>query len=186
MKKISLIFALLASACFLSTATVAAAADQPAAAGGISKLYAAISQINEQARMPQGESIVAKQLERDFSVSGRKIKALHRDNTQYGDVAAALAFAEKLPGGITNSNLNEVTKGKNRATWDQVAKFFKIDVGIVAGRLSGVQENIKMALAESAKGSAAGGVSQPGAVSGGTGTTHGMGGQPNQEPGSVK
>ena len=186
MKKISLICALLVSAGFLMTATVVAAADQPAASGDISKLDAAISQINEQARTPQGESIIAKQLERDFSVSSHKIKALHKDKMQYGDVAAALAFAEKLRGGITNYNLNEVTRGKNRATWDQVAKFFKIDVGSVAGRLSSVQENIKTALAESAKGSAAGGVSQPGAVSGGTGTSQGMGAQPNQEPGSVK
>ena len=121
MKKMSFICALLASAGFLMTATVVAAADQPAASGDVSKLNAAISQINEQARNPQGESVIARQLEREFNVSSRKIKALHKENTQYGDVAAALAFAEKMRGGITNPNLNEVTRGKNKATWDQVA-----------------------------------------------------------------
>ena len=149
-------------------------------------MNAVISEINEQAKNPQGEAITAKQLEREFSVSSGKIKALHRKNTQYGDVAAALAFAEKLPGGITNHNLNEVTRGKNRATWDQVASFFKIDAGSVAGRLSGVQKNIMTALAATSKGSAAGGVSQPVPASGGTGTNQGAAGQPNQEPGNVK
>ena len=161
MKKIFLICALLAAAGFLA-ATVAVTADQPAASGEISKLNAAISQINDQAKTPQGESIIAKQLERDFTVSSGKINALRKKNTQYGDVAAALAFAEKLKGGISNPNLNDVTRAKNGATWDKVAKYFKIDIGSVAGRLSGVQENVKTALAESAKGSAAGGVAAPG------------------------
>ena len=90
-------------------------------------------------------------------MNSRKIKALRRGTMEYGDMAAALALAEKMPGGITNHNLNEVTRGKNRATWEQVAEFFKIDVGSAADRVSGVQDQIEIALAGAGAGSAAGG-----------------------------
>jgi hypothetical protein len=156
MKKISFRALLAISVVFLP-AVVFAAADQAAAPADIGKLNDAIAQINVQARGPQAEALIEKQLERDFSVSSRKIKALHQGKMEYGDMAAALALAEKLPGGITNHNLNEVTRGKNRATWDQVAAFFKIDLGSAAERVSGVQDNIVTALAGAGAGSAAGG-----------------------------
>lgn len=164
MKKIpTLISSLLASAALLlAVAAIAAAADVPAASGDVNKLNAQISQINEDSMQPQGESIIAKQLAADFNVSSDRIDVVVGNMMQYGDAAATLAFAEKLPGGITDRNVNEVMKIRYEGAWGDVARKFGIDPGSIAVRLSSVQDGIKTALAESSsEGRAAGGVNQP-------------------------
>ena len=62
MKKISF-RALLALAVVFLPAIVFAAADQTAAPADIGKLNGAIAQINEQARGPQAEALIEKQLD---------------------------------------------------------------------------------------------------------------------------
>lgn len=160
MKKIStLISSLLASAVLLlAAAAIAAAAELPAASGDVDRLNAEISKINEDAKLPQAEGVIAKQLADDFNVSSDRINILLGSMMQYGDVAAVLAFAEKLPGGITDRNMDEVMKVRFEGAWDDVAQNFGIDPGSIAGRLSSVQDGIQTALAESYdKGRAAGG-----------------------------
>ncbi len=197
MKKISTsISSFLAGAVLLvASATFATAANPPAVSGDIGRLNAEVSQINEDARQPLGESIIARQLSADFNVSSEKIDVVVGNMMQYGDAAAVLAFAEKLPGGINDRNVDEVMKIRYAGAWSDVARKFGIDPGSVAVRLGKVQNGIKTALAESsAQGRAAGGFSRPGDVSGepggaatgGTGTFEGMGGQSNKEPGSAK
>jgi hypothetical protein len=104
------------------------------------------------------ESIVAKKLADDFDVSSDRINVLLGNMMRYGDVAAVLAFAEKLPGGITGRNVDEVMKIRFEGAWDDVAQNFDIDPATVAGRLSSVEDGIQTALAESYdQGRAAGG-----------------------------
>ncbi len=163
MKKVSTFFSALlaAAALLLAVAIIAAAADRPAVTGDINKLNAEISQINKDAKVPQGERIVAKKIADDFNVSIDRINVLLGGMMQYGDAAAVLAFAEKLPGGISNQNVNKVMDMRSKAAWDKVAQNLRIDPGSVAGRLSSVEDGIQTALAESYdRGRAAGGVDQ--------------------------
>lgn len=169
MKKVSILFSSLVAtaALLLAVATMSAAADRPAVSGDIDKLNAEISKINQDAMVPQGESIVAKQLADDFSVTSDRINVVLGNMMQYGDVAAVLAFAEKLPGGITNPNVDRVMNIRSKGAWTDVAQNFGIDPAIAAGRLSSIQDNIQTALAESYdQGRAAGGVELPGETGG--------------------
>ncbi len=161
MKKISLLFpSLLATVgLFLAGTTITAAADRAAVSPDVSTLDAQVSKINEDAKVPQGAGVVAKQLANDFRVSSDRINIVLGSMMHYGDVAATLAFAEKLPGGITDQNVNEIMNTRSRGAWTDVAQKFGIDPTAVAGRLSSIQDNIQTALAVSYdQGRAAGGV----------------------------
>ena len=160
MKKITtLISLLLAIAVLLPTAaTIAASAERPAISVAVDRLNAEISQINKDAQLPQGEAIIAEQLENDFNVSSDRISVLLGNMMQYGDAAAVRAFAEKLPEGITDRNVDEVTQSKFEGAWDQVAQNFGVAPGSIAGRLSCIEGGIQTALTESyGQGRAAGG-----------------------------
>ncbi len=130
----------------------------------LGKLNAEISMLNYHANMPEGDRIISKELVDEFKVSPDRITGLMLHNLKYGDVAAIFAFAEHLPGGITNYNVNEVMKAKtSKGTWDQVASNFDMDTSSVLDRLSAIEDSvhreIKTALAESSvAGTAAGGV----------------------------
>jgi hypothetical protein len=158
--KIRLLFtSLLVTVGMFLAATTITAADRAAVSPDISRLNAQVSRISEDAKLPQGEGVVAKQLANDFKVSSDRINLVLGSMMQYGDVAATLAFAEKMPGGITDQNVNKVMNTRSRGAWTDVAQQFGIDPTTVAGRLSSVQDNIQTALAVSYdQGRAAGGV----------------------------
>lgn len=170
---------------------LATAAAASAASKDENKLSAEITMINADAKLPQAEQVMKKQLKDSFSVGSDKISSLLGKNMQYGDIAAILAFADKMPGGITDANINQVLNMRqSNAGWDQVAKKVNVDTASVAGKISSFEEsahkNIKQALAESPSagtgaggmGEAGGGISEgmPGGATGGTGTSGGMGG----------
>src|SRR5574337_902127 len=144
----------------------------------VGKLNAEISMLNSDANLPQGDKIIMKQLTDNFRVDSSKISSLLSRNMQYGDVAATLAFADKLPGGVTDANLGKVISMRDSG-WDQLAKNLNVRISDVASKLSSIEDSahkdIKQAFADSlSSGSAAGGAageSMPGGATGGTGTT---------------
>ncbi len=170
-------------------AGAATAAGTSAASKDENKLNAAITMINSDANLPQGDNVIAKQLTDSFNVKSDKVSSLLGKNMQYGDIAAILAFADKMPGGVTDANINQVVNMRSKAAgWDQLAKSLNVNIGDVASKINSIEDgthkNIKQALAESfSSGRAAGGVEQPsggimgqpsegipGEATGGTGT----------------
>lgn len=138
------------------------------------KLSAEITMLNSDANLPQGDTIIMKQLSENFNVGSDKVRSLLGSTMQFGDVAATLAFAEKLPGGITDANLKQVVNMRSKGGWEQVAKSLNVSVSDVAGKLSSIEDsthrNIKQAFADSlSSGKAAGGVG--GSAGAGTGGT---------------
>lgn len=135
-----------------------------------SKLNAEITMLNTDVNLPQGEKVISKELTDTFRVDSSKFSSLIGRNMQYGDIAAILAFAEKMPGGVTDDNINRVVIMRSSATgWDQVARRLNVSIGDVAARLSSLEDsahrNIKQAYADSlSAGAGAGGgvIEQPG------------------------
>ena len=95
-----------------------------------------------------------------------------------------LAFADKMPGGVTDANISKVKSMKSSAGgWDQVARNLNVKLSDVNSKLDSFEDsthkNIKQALADSfSSGAAAGGTGgmdqgMPGGATGGTGTTPG-------------
>lgn len=170
---------LLAAGLLVVMIGVAAAATMEKDAG---KLNAEIALLNSYKSLPQGDKMISKQLSESFDVSSDKISSLYSRTRQYGDVAATLAFADKMSGGLTDANISKVVDMKSRGGWDQVAKNLGVDIGDVAGKLSSVEDdthkNIKQTLAETfSAGRAAGGVSETPDSGLGEGMTGDMGGE---------
>ncbi len=130
------------------------------------KLKAEITMLNTDAKLPQAEKILSRQLTDNFNVGTDRINSLLGKNLQYGEIAAILAFVEKLPGGITDANINRVvTMRQGRTGWNQVASSLKVNITDVVGKLSTIEDDahsgIKQALAESmTSGMGAGGVDE--------------------------
>ncbi len=202
MKKFAInMFSLAAAAIFLvSMINIAAAADTSAASKDVNKLNAEITMLNSDAKLPQADRIISKQLTDNFNVTSDKISSLVGRNMQYGDIAAIIAFADKMPGGITDANINQVlSMRQSRTGWAQIAKSLNVNISDVAGKLSSIEDdahtNIKEALAEMPYAAAGGGPmggpgegmpdqGMPGGATGGTGTEGMPGGMSGGSGGS--
>ncbi len=154
---------------------IASAAMTTTLSKDVGKLNAEIAMLNADVNLPQGEKIISKQLTDTFRVDSSKFSSLIGRNMQYGDIAAILAFAEKMPGGLTDANINRVVSMRSGATgWDQLARSLNVNISDIGSRLSSLEDNahknIKQAYADSlAAGAGAGGgvTGQPGDMSGG-------------------
>ncbi len=146
------------------------------------KLGADVAMLNIESELPQAEKIITNRLLDDFNITTDTITSLIVRNMKYGDIAAILAFAETLPGGLSNDSINEVTILRERGVqWDQAAAIlvnrYNINVSDVAVTVSRIEDDahnsIELAIAESlgAAGSAAGGTGQSGAGTAGTAGT---------------
>lgn len=163
---------------FMTGIATAAMTSATSSSKDVSKLNAEITMLNSDANMPQGDKIISKQLTDSFRVSSDKVNTMLGRSLQYGDVAATFAFADKMPGGITDANVNQIVNMRSKGTgWDQIAKSLNVSIGDVAGKLSTLEndahKNIKEALADSfSSGTAAGGA---GGMGSGTGEGSGAG-----------
>ena len=188
----------------IATAGSTSSSSMTSSSKDVNKLKAEITMLNSDANLPQGEKTIAKQLTDSFSVASDKVNTLLARSMQYGEVAAILAFADKMPGGLTDANINQVMSMKSKGEWDQVAKNLNVNVSEVASKLSSLEDSahksIKQAYADSlstGKGAGGGGISESphgdmgesggatggsgwdsgtGGMSGGTGTDSGTGG----------
>ncbi len=166
--------AFLVSMTGIASAAMSSGSSMSSSSKDVNKLSAEISMLNSDANLPQGDKIIMKQLTDNFKVGNDKISSLLGRNMQYGDVAATLAFADKMPGGVIDANINKIVSMRDKG-WDQLAKNLNVDVSDVAGKLSKIEDNahknIKQAFADSlSSGSAGGGSSEsmPGSATGGT------------------
>jgi len=138
----------------------------------LEKLNAGIKMLNADADQPQGDKIIAKLLKDTFKVSIDKVASLVGSTTlienkkqQHGEAAAILAFAEEMPGGVTDENITKVSNMREKTPdWGQLAQNLNVDVGKVAGKLSSLeieaQKRIKLAAGDSSSsGSAPSGMS---------------------------
>lgn len=170
MKKFMLgLVSLMAATGFVAVMT-AGIATAAAATKDENKLKAGITMLNSDAKLPQAEKVIKKQLTDNFNVKSEKLSSLKSRGMGYGEIAAVLTFADKMPGGVTDANINQVlTMRQSKPGWDQLAKGLNVDVSDVANSLSSFEDDIhsgiKQALVESpAAGAGAGGVEDSGVV----------------------
>ncbi len=194
MKQTKLLSLAAAAVLVVSMAGSALAAETSMTSKDAGKLNAEISMLNSDANMPQGDKIIAKQLGDTFKVGSDKITSLLNRNLKHGDVAALLAFAEKMPGGVTDANISKIVDMYQRtAGWDKIASNLNLDTASVASKLNSFEndahKSIKQAFADSlSSGSAAGGMDMNKGMSesgaGGTGSQPQTPGEMYGVPGS--
>lgn len=126
------------------------------------KLSTEIMMLNTNAKMPNGDRIALDQLTKEFDVSNDRISALRGNNLDYGEVAAVLGIADKMSGGVNDTNISRILdQRKIAAGWPQVAFNLGVDPGDLASRVSQIEDKvhseIKSAAGPARSGKAAGG-----------------------------
>lgn len=176
-----LVIAAAVSLVFLMTGITAA---EQKSAKQENTLNSLISMLNYDAQMPQGENLVKKQLTEAFDVREDKIRSLRSRRINYGEIAAVFAFADKMPGGISDANISKVTSLLLAKTgWTQIAGNLQVEVEDVADKISDIEKDAhktirKAALEAPAEGMGAGGMGDESegmekGAGGGTGETGG-------------
>ena len=134
MKKIFLILALITIACIAITPGAYAAGDESALEGKAAAL-------DKKAGGPEGEKPIVERLEKEFKVDDARIKSLRDKKLGYGEIAIALSLAEKMPGGITDANVDKIMsmrKGPPVEGWGNIAKKLGTKLGPVISRVERV------------------------------------------------
>ncbi|MBI5587449.1 MAG: hypothetical protein HY889_03675 [Deltaproteobacteria bacterium] len=133
MKKL---FMLLTAIFFVFAVTVAGAAETKQETG----LGTKAAEINKLGGEAKGEKAVTERLEKQFGVDEARIKSLRDKKLGYGEIAIALSLAEKLPGGITDGNVDKIMtmrQGPPVEGWGNVARKLGVKLGPV---VSGVEK----------------------------------------------
>jgi hypothetical protein len=94
--------------------------------------------ISATAKTGQGEKVVAGRLEKEFSVSNTQIKGLREKRLGYGEISIVLSLAQKMPGGVTDANLEQVMtlrQGPPRMGWGEVCKKLGTKLGPVVSQM---------------------------------------------------
>jgi hypothetical protein len=130
------IFALVTAIFLLVCATASFAAVSPEE----KKLDDEISALNKRASQPAGEKVVVRRLENQFKVKEAEITSLRDKKLGYGEIAIVLAMAQKMPGGITDANVNQILslrQGTPPKGWGEIAKELKL------GKLGTMVSNVE-------------------------------------------
>lgn len=133
MRKIFALFMVI----FLLACTTAAFA---AVSAEEKKLNDEVAALNKRASEPAGEKVVVQRLENQFKVKETQITALRDKKLGYGEIAITLAMAQKMPGGITDANVNQILslrQGMPPKGWGEIAKELKL------GKLGPMVSNVE-------------------------------------------
>lgn len=82
-------------------------------------------EISTTAKTGQGEKVVAGRLEKEFNVTDTQIQGLRDKKLGYGEISIVCSLAQKMPGGVTDANIQQVMtmrQGPPRMGWGEVAK----------------------------------------------------------------
>lgn len=94
--------------------------------------------IDEEASLPYGEGAVVDRIKTEFGVEEGLISDLRAQKLGYGEISIALSLAERLPGGITDENIDRILsmrQGPPVEGWGNIAKDLGLKLNPSADRL---------------------------------------------------
>jgi len=103
----------------------------------------------------QGEKVVIQRLEKDFNVSNDRIQGLRDQKLGYGEIAIVLSLSQKMPGGITDANIQQVMtmrQGPPTMGWGEIAKKLGTKLGPAISQVKNVNKEISREMKYEAKG----------------------------------
>ena len=111
--------------------------------------------INTTAGNAQGEKVVIQRLEKDFNVSSDRIQGLRDQKLGYGEIAITLSLCQKMPGGITDANIQQVMTmrhGPPTMGWGEIAKKLGTKLGPALSQVKNVNKETNREMKHEAKG----------------------------------
>ena len=100
------------------------------------------SALDKDTNKPEGEKMVVQRLEKEFNVDDTRINSLRNQKLGYGEIAIVLAMAERLPGGITDANINKIMsmrQGPPVEGWGKIAMKLGFKLGPVISKVERVK-----------------------------------------------
>jgi len=97
--------------------------------------------IHATAENTQGAMVVTTKLEKEFNVTDAQVKGLRDKKMGYGEISIVLSLAQKMPGGVTDANIQQVMtlrQGPPTQGWGEVAKKLGTRLGPVVSQVKNV------------------------------------------------
>jgi hypothetical protein len=98
------------------------------------RLQSTASDLDKESARPDGEKTVEESLESRFHVDDARIAGLRDRKLGYGEIAIVLALAQKMPGGITDANVQALMaerQGPPTMGWGRIARKQGVSLGKV-------------------------------------------------------
>ncbi len=102
------------------------------------------TEISATASTPKGETVVTQKLEKEFKVTGAQVQALRDQKLGYGEIAIVFSLAQKMPGGITDANIQSVMTlrtGPPVMGWGEIAKKLGTKLGPTISQVKSVNKD---------------------------------------------
>jgi len=133
------------TALYLTVGLAVFAASFVAAEGESSKdeqkLVKTSSALDKDAARPEGRKAVEARLKSEFKVDDARLQGLRDQKLGYGEMSIALSLAEKMPGGITDANVNAIMaqrQGPPVMGWGEIARKQGVKLGEVIRKTKGL------------------------------------------------
>ncbi len=94
--------------------------------------------ISATAKTSQGEQVVTGRLKKEFNVTDTQIQGLRDKKLGYGEISIACSLAQKMPGGVTDANIQQVMtmrQGPPRMGWGEMAKKLGTKLGPMVSQM---------------------------------------------------
>lgn len=101
--------------------------------------------INTAAGRAEGEKLVTQRLEKDFNVNSDQIQGLRDKKMGYGEISIVMSLSEKMPGGATDANIQQVMtmrQGPPTMGWGDVAKKLGTKLGPAVSQVRNVHREV--------------------------------------------
>ena len=100
-----------------------------------------IEDLNHRGTDDQGHQQVVRKLEQEFSVSESQVTSLRDRKLGFGEIAVVFSLAKKMPGGITDDNVNRIMtmrQGTPTMGWGRIAQELGTKLGPVVSEVKHV------------------------------------------------
>ncbi len=108
-----------------------------------SKVDTEVSAIDKDSRNPGNVKPIVQRIEKEFNVDRSVIDGLRSKKLGYGEIAIVLSLADKLPGRITDANVDTIMskrQGPPKEGWGKIAKGLGLNLGTVLSRVEKVKD----------------------------------------------
>ena len=103
----------------------------------------------------QGEKVVTQRLAKDFNVTDTQVQGMRDKKLGYGEIAIVLSLSQKMPGGATDANIQQVMtmrQGPPTMGWGEIAKKLGTKLGPAISQVKNVNKETNREMKHEAKG----------------------------------
>lgn len=111
--------------------------------------------INTTTSNAQGEKVVVQKLAKEFKITDTQIQGLRNQKLGYGEISIVLSLAQKMPGGVTDSNIQQIMtmrQGPPTMGWGEIAKKNGTRLGTVVSQVKNVHRETSREMKREARG----------------------------------